>query len=103
MHCTSTCFPHIPQNSCQCQCGLAAGAGASASPARRLPCTAVTVLCVRTMLAASGEVLATMDASLAGFFGSLSPTELNHTAFVVLGDHGLHMGLSFLYTRSGKV
>lgn len=44
-----------------------------------------------------------MDASLAGFFGSLSPAELNHTAFVVLGDHGLHMGLSFLYTRSGKV
>jgi hypothetical protein len=53
--------------------------------------------------AGTGEVLATMDADLAQFMLDLTPEQLNRTAIVFIADHGLTMGLNYMYTQDGRV
>ncbi|ORX75170.1 DUF229-domain-containing protein [Anaeromyces robustus] len=50
----------------------------------------------------TGEVLSLMDDDLVKFFDSLSNETLNRTAILIMSDHGLHMGLSYLFSNQGK-
>ena len=51
----------------------------------------------------TGEVLATVDADMAAFLAGLGRETLGQTAVIVIADHGLTMGLNFLYTPNGRV
>ncbi|GAB4815444.1 hypothetical protein N2152v2_002490 [Parachlorella kessleri] len=50
----------------------------------------------------TGEVLATLDPDAAEFLEELTPDQLNTTLVIMLADHGLTMGLNFLFTQNGK-
>lgn len=51
----------------------------------------------------TGEVLRTVDGDLAAFLADLRPEQLRDTAVVLVSDHGLHMGLNFVYSANGRV
>ncbi|KAJ2059479.1 hypothetical protein GGI17_004359 [Coemansia sp. S146] len=52
----------------------------------------------------SGEVLRTVDDSLAAFLESMRDSgELNDTVLIIATDHGLHMGLSFALLQNGRI
>jgi hypothetical protein len=44
-----------------------------------------------------------MDADLAQFMLGLTPEQLNRTAIGFVADHGLTMGLNYMYTQDGRV
>jgi len=44
-----------------------------------------------------------MDDDLAAFFNSLSEETLNRTAIFVMSDHGLHIGINYLFSYQGLV
>ncbi|KAJ2776702.1 hypothetical protein H4R18_005530 [Coemansia javaensis] len=53
---------------------------------------------------ATGEVLRTADERLAAFLESMRESgELDDTALFVVADHGLHMGLNFVFLNSGQI
>jgi len=49
----------------------------------------------------SSEVLSLMDDDLERFFSSLSEETLNRTVIIIMSDHGLHMGFSYLFSNQG--
>jgi len=49
----------------------------------------------------SSEVLGLMDDDLERFFGSLKEETLNRTAIIIMSDHGLHMGFSYVFSPIG--
>jgi len=49
----------------------------------------------------TAEVLSLMDDDLVDFFDTLTEKTLNHTAIIIMSDHGLHMGLSYLFSDQG--
>ncbi|KAJ2686952.1 hypothetical protein IWW39_003266 [Coemansia spiralis] len=52
----------------------------------------------------TGEVLRTLDDSLAAFLKSMRDSgELNDTVLIVGADHGLHMGLNFAFFQNGRI
>ncbi|KAJ2885380.1 hypothetical protein H4R27_001411 [Coemansia aciculifera] len=52
----------------------------------------------------SGEVLRTVDDSLAAFLESMRDFgELNDTVLIMAADHSLHMGLNFAFLQSGPI
>ncbi|KAJ2514348.1 hypothetical protein H4217_005806 [Coemansia sp. RSA 1939] len=52
----------------------------------------------------TGEVLRTMDDALAAFLEDLGDSgELEDTVFILGSDHGLHMGVNFLFLKSGRI
>lgn len=51
----------------------------------------------------TGEVIRTVDTSMADFLQSLTPQLLNNTVVMMLSDHGLHMGLNFVYSINGRI
>ncbi|KAJ2732947.1 hypothetical protein IW152_003441 [Coemansia sp. BCRC 34962] len=52
----------------------------------------------------TGEVLGTLDGSLAAFLESMRDSgELNDTVLIVAADHGLHMGLNFAFLQNGRI
>jgi hypothetical protein len=52
----------------------------------------------------TGEVLSTLDSDLSKFLLRLaSDGTLQNTALFLLSDHGLHMGLNFVYTTNGII
>ncbi|KAJ2063734.1 hypothetical protein GGI17_001520 [Coemansia sp. S146] len=52
----------------------------------------------------TGEVLRTVDDSLAAFLESMRDSgELNDTVLIMAADHGLHMGLNFAFLQSGRI
>ena len=44
-----------------------------------------------------------MDADLAAFLAGQPPARLNHTAVLLVADHGATMGLNYMYTQHGRV
>jgi len=51
----------------------------------------------------SAEVLSYMDDDLEQFFDSLPKETLERTAILIMSDHGLHMGFSYLSSEQGQV
>lgn len=52
----------------------------------------------------SGEVLATVDHQLHAFVAELRDKgTLNNTVVFFYADHGLHMGLNYLFTQNGRI
>jgi len=51
----------------------------------------------------TSEVLSLMDDDLLNFFESLSEETLNRTAIIIVSDHGLHMGINYLFTNQGHI
>ncbi|KAJ2812601.1 hypothetical protein H4S07_001289 [Coemansia furcata] len=52
----------------------------------------------------TGEVLRTLDDSLAAFIESMRDSgELDDTVLIVCADHGLHMGLNFAFLQNGRI
>jgi len=51
----------------------------------------------------TASVLSLMDDDLVDLFESLSDEALDRTAIIMMSDHGLHMGLCFLFTHQGFV
>ncbi|KAJ2027330.1 hypothetical protein H4S03_008300, partial [Coemansia sp. S3946] len=52
----------------------------------------------------TGEVLRTVDDSLAAFLASMRDSgELNNTVLIIGADYGLHMGLNFAFLQSGRI
>ncbi|KAJ2493127.1 hypothetical protein IWW37_000777 [Coemansia sp. RSA 2050] len=52
----------------------------------------------------TGEVLRTLDNSLAEFLESMRDSgELNDTVLLIGADHGLHMGLNFAFFQNGRI
>ncbi|ORX65580.1 hypothetical protein DL89DRAFT_270816 [Linderina pennispora] len=52
----------------------------------------------------TSEVLATMDHALSEFIeGMRNSGELEDTVFILGADHGLHMGLNFVFTQNGRI
>lgn len=52
----------------------------------------------------TGEVLATLDKDLSNFLIELSAQgQLQNTALYILSDHGLHMGLNYVYNTNGII
>ncbi|KAJ2860390.1 hypothetical protein GGH94_005546 [Coemansia aciculifera] len=52
----------------------------------------------------TGEVLRTLDDSLAAFLESMRDSgELDDTVLIVGADHGLHMGLNFAFLQNGRI
>ncbi|KAJ2057797.1 hypothetical protein GGI17_005449 [Coemansia sp. S146] len=52
----------------------------------------------------TGEVLRTLDDSLAAFLESMRDSgELDDTVLIVGADHGLHMGLNFAFMQNGRI
>eukprot|EP00833_Pecoramyces_ruminatium_P012455 jgi/Orpsp1_1/1186487/evm.model.d7180000050978.1 len=51
----------------------------------------------------TSEVLSYMDNDLLNFFESLSDETLNRTAIVMVSDHGLHIGINYLFSNQGFV
>ncbi|KAJ2493682.1 hypothetical protein IWW37_000313 [Coemansia sp. RSA 2050] len=52
----------------------------------------------------TGEVLRTVDDSLAAFLESMQDSgELSDTVLIVAADHGLHMGLNFAFLQNGRI
>ncbi|OUM58982.1 hypothetical protein PIROE2DRAFT_64067 [Piromyces sp. E2] len=50
----------------------------------------------------TAEVLSLMDDDLVDFFETFSEETLNRTAIIIMSDHGLHMGLSYLFSDQGR-
>jgi len=50
----------------------------------------------------TAEVLSLMDDDLVDFFDTLNEETLNRTAIIIMSDHGLHMGLSYLFSDQGR-
>jgi len=50
----------------------------------------------------TAEVLNLMDDDLFNFFDSLSEETLSRTAIIMMSDHGLHMGFSYLFSNQGR-
>ncbi|ORX56509.1 DUF229-domain-containing protein [Piromyces finnis] len=50
----------------------------------------------------TAEVLSLMDDDLVNFFDGFTEEVLNHTAIFIMSDHGLHMGLSYLFSDQGR-
>ncbi len=53
--------------------------------------------------AGTGEVIATVDADLAAFYRGLTQEQLDRTAIITVADHGLTMGLNYMYLQEGRV
>ncbi|KAG0083584.1 hypothetical protein BGZ93_001713 [Podila epicladia] len=52
----------------------------------------------------TGEVLLTIDYDLAKFIkGMEEDGTLNNTVVFIMADHGLHMGINFLFTQNGRI
>ncbi|KAJ2225638.1 hypothetical protein H4R99_007051 [Coemansia sp. RSA 1722] len=52
----------------------------------------------------TGEVLRTVDDSLSAFIEDIRDSgELENTVLIVGADHGLHMGLNFVYSQNGRI
>jgi hypothetical protein len=51
----------------------------------------------------TGEVIATVDADLAAFYRGLTQEQLDRTAIITVADHGMTMGLNYMYMREGRV
>lgn len=50
----------------------------------------------------TAEVLSLMDDDLVDFFSTINDDTLNRTAILIMSDHGLHMGLSYLFSDQGR-
>lgn len=44
-----------------------------------------------------------MDADLAAFYRGLTQEQLDRTAVITVADHGLTMGLNYMYAQEGRV
>ncbi|KAF9412270.1 hypothetical protein BGZ94_001086, partial [Podila epigama] len=52
----------------------------------------------------TGEVLLTLDNDLARFFEAMEADgTLENTIILTMADHGLHMGINFMFTQSGRI
>lgn len=51
----------------------------------------------------TGEVISTVDADLAAFYRGLTQEQLDRTAIITVADHGLTMGLNYMYFQEGRV